>query len=108
MDVREYAKQESVASHGVQDPRQREHRSDETVKQIKGLAVKIVLVKKKKSRPQNERNGTVPGEQCKYGSGGNDPFYGYPTEMVVHVRERCVGVLCKTTRVSYGSLLFTE
>jgi hypothetical protein len=34
MDVREHAEQESVAGHGVQDSRQREHRADETAEQI--------------------------------------------------------------------------
>lgn len=35
MYVREHAEQETIAGHGVQNPRQGKHRTDETKKKIK-------------------------------------------------------------------------
>jgi len=68
MDVREHAEQETVAGHGVQNPRQREHRADKTVKRdVKRLehdcderrAPRAYLVNNAKTAPEETIHFTV-------------------------------------------------
>lgn len=89
MDVRKDAEQEPVTRHGVQYPRQREHRSNEaangTAMTLLLITVAIVL--------RIMWSAGLPGEQSENGPRRNDPFHGGPSEMIVNVRERRVRIL---------------
>lgn len=89
MDVRKDAEQEPVTRHGVQYPRQREHRSD---KAANGTAMTLISITVAIDLRIVWFVG-LPGEQSENGPGRNDPFHAGPSEMIVNVRERRVRVL---------------
>jgi len=99
--VREHAEQQTVAGHGVQNPRQREHRSDKAVRRD----AKTI----RNAGPRRASCGArVPREQRENGAGRNDPLHGGPAEVRVNVRERRVGVLGEENQLRGRTCLNTR